>query len=193
MTREIDSQIENIVPAPVTAERLATCTSEEDFTGLAVDLLAEVGSFICVAACLLAGGTKCWTRNQAIVAGNVVRLYKLISALLDQTCQKRRETTFIFGRLAFETIVNIRYLITFASPALFDSYISDILYATKNDCITASERTSRRAAARNSPSSGVCWYPSSGQSEHQVCRFRRSHLPTRRIGVGRTCSIARRR
>jgi len=53
----------------------------------------------------------------------LVRLYKLISALLDQICQRRRETTFILSRLAFETIVNLAYLIEYGSPELFDEYI----------------------------------------------------------------------
>jgi hypothetical protein len=123
MTKELESQIANITAVKVTAERLAGFSSEEDFTGLAVDLLVEVGSFVCVAACILPGDTKRWDRDQAIVAGNLVRLYKLISALSDQTCQRRRETMFVFARLVFETIVNVRYLIEFSSPALFASYI----------------------------------------------------------------------
>jgi uncharacterized protein DUF5677 len=107
----------------VDLDQLAEYASEEDFTGLAVELLVEVNSYVCVAACLLPVATRQWDRNQAIVAGNVVRLYKLISGLLDQTCQHRRETSVIFARLAFEAIVNIAYLVEFSSPQLFDSYI----------------------------------------------------------------------
>ena len=53
----------------------------------------------------------------------MVRLLKLLSGFLDQTSQKRRETSEILGRLAFETVVNVRYLIVNFSPALVDSYI----------------------------------------------------------------------
>ena len=53
----------------------------------------------------------------------MVRLYKLISALLDQICQHRREITFIIARLAFECIVNIRFLIKFGDAAIYDSYV----------------------------------------------------------------------
>jgi hypothetical protein len=123
MTKEMEPQIADITQVHVTAEKLSTFSSEEDFTGLSVDLLVEVGSFVRVAACISPGDTRRWNRDQAIVAGNVVRLYKLISALLDQTSQRRRETTFIFARLAFEAIVNVRYLIEFSCPELFDSYI----------------------------------------------------------------------
>jgi hypothetical protein len=103
--------------------RLAEFTSEEDFTAVAVELLVEVNSYVCVAACLLPAATLRWDRNQAIVAGNVVRLYKLLSGLLDQTCQHRRETSVIFARLAFEAIVNIAYFVEFSAPELFESYI----------------------------------------------------------------------
>ena len=61
------------------------------------------------------------TVNQAVLGGQLVRLYKLISALLDQICQHRREITFIIARLAFECIVNIRFLIKFGDAATYDS------------------------------------------------------------------------
>ncbi len=123
MFPDLEDEFKQIEPVKVTPEILSKFESEEDFTGLAVDLLVEVGSHLCVAGSILPGDTKCWSRDQAIVGGNVVRLFKLISALLDQTCQRRRETSIIYSRLAFETIVNIRYLIANASPELFESYI----------------------------------------------------------------------
>lgn len=119
----LESQFSDIERVPVTSEILDQYDSEDHFNELIVKLMIEVGSCVCVAASLLPATTKCWNRNQAIIGGNVVRLYKLISAMLDQTCQKRRETSFILGRLAFETIVNIAYLIKNASTELFDSYV----------------------------------------------------------------------
>jgi hypothetical protein len=118
-------QIDSIKTADVSPQRLEGFTSEEDFNGLTVELLIEVGSYICVAANLLPAATGRWDRNQAVLGGHLVRLYKLILALLDQICQHRREITFIVARLAFECIVNLRYLIKFANdPAVFDSYIA---------------------------------------------------------------------
>lgn len=119
---EILKQVGEIPATPVRPDALNAISSEQDFVGLSVDLLVEAASIVCVAACILPP-TGSWSRNQAIVGGNVVRLYKLLSALLDQTCQHRRETTFIFSRLAFENIVNIRYLIRCSSNDLFDSYV----------------------------------------------------------------------
>lgn len=116
-------QFDSIKPADVSSARIDSFTSEDEFNGLAVELLIEVGSFICVAGNLLPAKTRRWERDQAILGGHVVRLYKLISALLDQICQRRREITFIIARLAFECIVNIRYLIKFGDAATYDSYI----------------------------------------------------------------------
>jgi len=97
--------------------------NEEEFNGLGVDLLIEVGSYTCLAACLLPGDTKCWNRNQAVLGGLLVRLYKLLSALLDQTCQHHRETSFVFARLAFECIINIQYFIAKSSDEVYEAYI----------------------------------------------------------------------
>lgn len=106
-------------------------TLEEDFVGLSIDLLIEAGSFVCVAANLYPLG-KTWNRDEAILGGHFVRLYKLISAILDQTCQYRREIIMIHTRLAFECIINLRYLINHTSEELFDSYIKYSLKQEKN-------------------------------------------------------------
>ena len=106
----------------VSGEVLAACATEEDFIGIAVSLLVETGSYCCVAASTL-GSAPSWSRDNAAIGGNVVRLYKLISAMLDQTVQRRRETSFVFARLAFETTVSIRFLIKHFSSELIDSYV----------------------------------------------------------------------
>jgi Family of unknown function (DUF5677) len=109
--------------AGTNSEAIKAFAEEADFTGLGVDFLVEAGSYVCIAACTYPSGKIGWTRDEAIIGGNFVRLFKLISAILDQTCQHRRETTFIFGRLAFETIVNTKYLLKYGSKKLFDSYV----------------------------------------------------------------------
>jgi hypothetical protein len=116
-------QIDSIKPTDVSLVRTDAFASEDDFNGLAAELLIEVGSFICVAGNLTPAKTRRWDRNQAVLGGHLVRLYKLISALLDQICQHRREITFIIARLAFECIVNIRFLIKFGNAATYDSYV----------------------------------------------------------------------
>jgi hypothetical protein len=111
--------VERVTVDPVA---IAAFPHEWDFMILASELLREVTSYVCVAACTL-GPTPAWTRDQAAVAGNMVRLFKLLSAFLDQTIQKRYETSTILSRLAFETIVNVRYLIANFGPELVDSFL----------------------------------------------------------------------
>jgi Family of unknown function (DUF5677) len=121
---------DSIQTTDVSANRTGTFGSEDDFNGLSVELLVEAGSFICVAANLLPHERR-WSRNEAVLGGHVVRLYKLISALLDQICQRRREITFIIARLAFECIVNLRFLLKHADdPNVFHSYVA---YSMRNE------------------------------------------------------------
>lgn len=123
MTDSFVEQVNEIDAVAVEDDVIEAYTSEDQFNALTVELLKEVGSFVCVASCILPADTKVWSRDKAIYGGLLVRLFKLISALLDQICQKRRETTFILSRLAFETIVNLVYLIQYGSPELFEQYI----------------------------------------------------------------------
>src|ERR1700735_4151910 len=105
------AQIDAIKATDVSEERFKNFSTEDDFNGVAVELLIEAGSYICVAANLLPSETRRWNRDQAILGGHLVRLYKLVSALLDQICQRRQEIAFIIARIAFECIVNLRFLI----------------------------------------------------------------------------------
>jgi Family of unknown function (DUF5677) len=113
----------NIDPVEVDTEKIAAFATEDEFTAMAVALMVETASYACVAACTL-GTEPVWKRDRAAVCGNMVRLYKLLDAVLDQTCKRRQEVSFILARLVFETLVNIRYMIKEFSPELIDSYVS---------------------------------------------------------------------
>lgn len=117
------SDVAGIERVVVNLEEIAKFTKEDQFTGLAVSLMIETGSYVCVAACTM--GTKTvWDRDRAAICGNMVRLYKLLHSVLDQTCQRRQETSFILSRLVFETLVNIRYMIKEFSSELIESYLA---------------------------------------------------------------------
>jgi hypothetical protein len=110
----------------VSPERIAGFKSDRDYLNLGLELMIEAGSYITIAATILRpDGT--WTRDQAAIGGNMVRLYKLFSAMLDQTVQRRQETSLIFARLAFETIIVILYMLQEYDPALFDEYVKHSL------------------------------------------------------------------
>ena len=111
-------------------DTIAKFESEDDFIGVAVSLLVETGSYVCVVGNLLPDDTKAWNSDQAVVVGHFVRLYKLISAMLDQTCQHRREIAFMFARMAFECIINASFILKNYSPELILSYKS---YSLKHE------------------------------------------------------------
>lgn len=105
-------------------------SSESEFIGVSVDLLIEAGSYVCMVGSALPFKEKAWDSNQAVLGGHLVRLYKLISAILDQTCQHRREISFMFARMAFECIINLAFIIKNYSPELLVSYKS---YSLKHE------------------------------------------------------------
>lgn len=117
------SEVPTVKRVEVAPEHVRAFDNEHAYTGLAVELLVEAGSYTCIAASILPPPPHRWNRHEAVVVGHLARLYKLISAMLDQTCQHRRETTFIFARLAFECIVNTLFLIKNDRPEVTASYI----------------------------------------------------------------------
>lgn len=127
---DIDEILETINHIEVTPEQLASLKNEDDFMHLSVELMKETASIVALAAGVLPPDSKKWTRDQAIIGGNFVRLSKLLSAHLDQICQKRQEVVFIISRLLFENVVNIKFLIKNDSTELFDSYVK---YALRNE------------------------------------------------------------
>ena len=121
-----DQSMPEIERVPVVEADLPLMKSEDDFTGLAVRLLIEIGSYACLAASIT-GESGHWDRDRAAIGGNIVRLYKLIDSMLDQTTQRRGELMFIILRLTFETLVNIVYLIRNFGSGLVDSYVAHSL------------------------------------------------------------------
>ena len=84
---------------------------ERHFVEVSIDLLIEVGSYITLLVNLYDNNEFTWNDDQAVIGGNLVRLYKLIFGVLDNVCDQKGEFVQIFTRLAFECIVNTRYLI----------------------------------------------------------------------------------
>jgi hypothetical protein len=108
---------------PVDRDQIRRFTHEDQFNELSVRLLVETTSYVCVAACLV-GQRGSWDREHAAIGGNMVRLYKLLHGVLDQVSQKRGELSFIFVRLIYEALINIRFLISNFSPELVASYVN---------------------------------------------------------------------
>lgn len=101
---------------------MASFKSEVDYLRLAVDLLREATSYVCVAACIM-GEKETWNRDQAIVGGHGVRIYKLLSSFIENTIDHKREISDIIMRITFESIVNVVYICHYYSEDLINSYL----------------------------------------------------------------------
>ncbi len=146
---------------------LSETDSEEDFVEAAVNLLVEATSYLTIAGCVSSHEAG-WTRNQAVVGGNLVRLTKLSQGLLDVTCQRRRELSEAISRMIFETSVNSIFLMRFSSDELVQSYIDHSLgferklkkqirerMAERNDSILPIEKRMLSSIDRLATASGV--------------------------------------
>lgn len=112
-------EIERVAVEP---SEIAGFEREIQFSSLAFALVRETAGWTCVCASLMPP-SGVWDRDHAIVTGHAVRLFKLIRSLLDQIVQDRAELVWVVLRLSAECAFNLRYLVTNASPALFDSYV----------------------------------------------------------------------
>ncbi|MGU3492923.1 DUF5677 domain-containing protein [Xanthobacteraceae bacterium A53D] len=127
----------------VSTERLSAIKTDREFLGLAVDLMVEAGSYITIALNVL-GSDRTWSKEQAAVGGNMVRLYKMFHGVLDQSNQGRGEMCFIFARLAFETTVSLKFLIQEHSASLIDEYIKHSMDHERRLSIRIQENISAR-------------------------------------------------
>lgn len=119
----VSSKVPEVKKVEVDPSVIRSFKSEHEYIGLSIALLIEASSYVCIAGNIMPPAGNTWSRHEAVLIGHLVRLYKLNSALLDQTCQHRRETTFIFARLAFECIVNTIFLIRNDRSEIIQSYI----------------------------------------------------------------------
>jgi len=123
MNEAIVAGFAKIEPTEIDAEQIAKFDSEQEFVGVCVELLIEAGSYLVAAASIYPDGKEGWTRDQAIIGGSIVRLYKLVDSILDQTCKHRLEPSFILSRLHFETTVNCIYLMRNPTGENFENFV----------------------------------------------------------------------
>lgn len=118
----IESYLSDIERVAVSSDRLGQLSDEGDFNEICVDFLKEAGSYLCV-SCNIYPRARSWNEKEAAICGNGIRMFELLNAFLDQTCQHRREISEIISRLIFETGVTIRFLIDSDDPKILKSYI----------------------------------------------------------------------
>lgn len=116
----------------VDVDRLTAATGEGPFDEAAYDVLTELVQSVAVVACLKrqAGGKpRPMTRNEAILAGLMVRCLKLQRGMIEMSepDRQRLELGLFFQRGITEAAVNLRYLLERGSDEVFDAFVRDSL------------------------------------------------------------------
>jgi hypothetical protein len=116
-------------------DALARAASDEPFAHEAVAVLKELLQSVTLVARVRRGDQegepRSLSRNEAILAGQMVRLAKLHQGLLEYCSPPRMELFAFVLRGAVETAVNLRYLLEHGSPDVFDAYVQDSLRLDK--------------------------------------------------------------
>lgn len=124
-----------LVKTKVDVKEIEKFDSEGQFMSLAIELFKEVCQLMLVLACTYRldekNNPRKWKRNEAVLGGLMVRIGKLQTALLDQTCQNRSEIAVILLRCLGESLINLRYLLEKNSEDLFNEYIEYSLRTEK--------------------------------------------------------------
>lgn len=71
------------------------------------------------------------SKDEAIVGGNLIRLTKLNTSLLQNVCENKLEICFILSRCIYETQINILYFLRNGEENNFKNYIKNSLITEK--------------------------------------------------------------
>ncbi len=114
-------------PRVVDEAALAAATSEEPFAREAFECLKEVAQSVVVTASIVLvdedGQPRSLTRDEAIISGLMVRCMKLQFGLLSAASEQKMELLNLSVRSVVETAVNLRYLLEFGDPDVFERFV----------------------------------------------------------------------
>ena len=128
-----DTDIESYLgpPLEVTDEMLQVCRETGKFGSLLFDLYKEAGGLLTVASAAYVGypgDTVKLERNQAICAGLLVRITKLMTSVVKLSSGlEHGETVQLLNRCIIESIVNVRYLLLKDSGEVYDKFVKSSL------------------------------------------------------------------
>jgi len=104
-------------------EKIISAFSDNDqFLEVTLNLFRELNAHIKCLGLLVPEKTGRWEIKQAVLGGQIIRLYKLNCAIYEQALENRLEICYILSRLVYETVVNLRFLIK--KPDLCNNFIA---------------------------------------------------------------------
>ena len=119
----------------VTERILETCRSRGQFGALLFDLYKEAANLVCVSSAAYvehAGDSVRLERNQAICAGLLVRISKLMISVVKLSADiEHGETIQALNRCITESAVNLRYLLLKDCERVYDRFVRSSLRAER--------------------------------------------------------------
>ena len=116
-------------PVDVTDEVLQACREKGQFGFLLFDLYKETGRLLTVTGAArigYAGDAAKLERNQAICAGLLVRISKLMTSVVKLSSDiEHGETVQVLNRCIIESMVNVRYLLLKDSDTVYDRFVKN--------------------------------------------------------------------
>lgn len=116
-------------------EEIHKYTSENEFMNANVDLhkktIALLHKIINFRYFDCNKNAKKLNRDEAIMGGNLVRLTKLNTSLLQNVCQHKIEICFILNRCIYETQINILYFLKNGEENNYKNYVKNSLITEK--------------------------------------------------------------
>ena len=128
---EVQADIEGHIGSPVevTDEVLQECREKGQFGFLLFDLYKETGGLITVtsaASVRYPGDAVKLERNQAICAGLLVRVSKLMTSVVKLSSGiEHGETVQVLNRCIIESVVNARYLMLKDSDTIYGKFVKN--------------------------------------------------------------------
>jgi hypothetical protein len=127
----IESTLASIDKTRVDATELGAFTRESQHFSIAFDLFREAASYVCVLANVTVGPTQSWNVEQAVLGGHLVRMFKLMRFVMEESIEHREEMLSVLIRLLAECVINLRFFVQDLSPELLQSYLAYSLHHEK--------------------------------------------------------------
>jgi len=130
---------------------LRAATSEDTFAREAFECLKELVQSVVITAGIQRtdefGDVRGLTRDEAILAGLMVRCAKLQFGLLSASAERHMELLNFFTRGIIETAVNLRFLLEHGTPELSEAFVIDSLKVDKRLLRQIEENVGARGGA----------------------------------------------
>ena len=119
----------------MTEEVIDACRTNERFGALVYELYKEAGGLVCATSAAFSGDkgdAVRFDRNQAICAGLLVRISKLMVSVVKLSADTEHgETVMALNRCIIESTVNLRYLLLKDEDEVYDRFVTSSLFAER--------------------------------------------------------------